>query len=542
MRRLLVLVLVASATLLVTGRSALGCSCAQGDPRSSLAQADGAFVGRLETRESPTPSPGGTYSTGQRVTYTFVVERSVKGDLGKRVDVESAANGASCGLEVSVGERTGLFLYRDDGQWKSGLCSQIEPEALIEAAKPLPAPTSKGPIALVVAGRYGPVTTLALDRKAKMVAYGHGADWGATTHLSVCPESLAMVEWGYRPGGTNVPVLAVRRFDSFEDATVERLPELRIGEPDGNQLMAISCSEEHGNEVLVAVSDYQGDRTTVSRGRIIRIRDGSLKTLYSGTLQMASFSRPAEKAYITGGRGGEDVMVVDLSTGRARKIAKIPRGSEGLSVSPEESRLAATMIIDPQRARSFRITVVDTSTRPAAVRNIVLNARSAYGVTRWANDTTVLFVPGSGESSRVQVFDHMLRRKGSFAGWESSDSVVVGNTLYGIGWGGKLLTASLPSGPTRTLRTFDTPMIYTLAFVPPQAKVQKGAPPTAIPTKPLPTPSATAPTPSERAIGPVEPSGSLRALTFTSAGILVIAAGGSWILYRRRRRATTGAS
>ena len=542
MRRLLVLVLVASATLLVTGRSALGCSCAQGDPRTALARSDAAFVGRLETKESPTPSPEGFYNSGQPVTYTFAVERSVKGELGKRVDVESAAYGASCGLEVRVGERTGLFLYRDDGQWKSGLCSQIEPEALIEAAKPLPAPTSKGPVSFVVGGRYGPVTAFAVDRKAKTVAYGNGTDWDATTHVSVCPGSLAMVEWGYRPGGTNVPVLAVRRFDRFEDAEMHRLPELRIGEPDGNQLMAISCTAEQGNEVLVAVSDYQGDRAAVSRGRIIRIREGSLRTLYSGPVQMAAFSASGDKAYITGGRGGEDVMVVDLSSGRARRIAKIARGSEGFSLSPGELRLGATMILDPQRPRTFRITVVDMSSTPATVRNIVLEESDPYGVTRWANDATVLFVPHSGGGTgRVQVFDHMLRRKGSFTGWDSSDSVVVDKTLYGIGWGGKLLTASLPNGPTKTLRTFDTPSIYTLAFVPPQPKVRKGAPPTAIPTKPLPTPSATATAPTERAMGPVEKSGSIRGLTVTGAGILVIAAGASWILYRRRRRAATGA-
>jgi len=539
MRRLLVLVLVAGS-LIVAGRSAFGCSCAQGDPRSSLEHADAAFVGRLESRESPTPSPSGTYSSGQLVTYTFVVERSVKGDLGKKVEVESSGYGGSCGLGVSEGERIGLFLHRDGDGWRSGLCSQISPEALIEAAKPLPAPTSNGPVSFVVGGRYGPVTAFAVDRKAKTVAYGHGTDWSATTHVSVCAGSLAMAEWGYRPGGTNVPVLAVRRFDSFEDAKVERLPELRIGEPDGNQLMAISCSDEQGTEVLVAVSDHQGDRTSVSRGRIIRIRDGSLRTLYSGTLQMAAFSRSADKAYITGGRGGEDVMVVDLSSGRARRIAKIARGSEGFSVSPGELRLAATMTLDPQQPRTFRITVVDMSSTPAAVRNIVLDERDAYGATRWANETTVLFVPHSGGTSRVQVFDHMLRRKGSFTGWDSSDSVVVDNMLYGIGWGGKLLTASLPNGPTRTLRTFDTPTVYTLTFVPPQPKVQKGTPPTASPTKPLPSPSATAPTP--RAIGPLEPSGSIRGLTLTGAGVLLIVAGGSWILYRRRRRATTGST
>ena len=539
MRRLLVLVLVAGS-LVVGGRSALGCSCAYGDPRSSLARSDAAFVGRLESRENPSPGPGGTYSSGQLVTYTFVVERSVKGNLGKKVDVESAAHGASCGLEVAQGERTGLFLHRDGNEWRSGLCSQISPEALIEAAKPLPAPTSKGPVTFVLGGRYGPATTIALTRRGKTVAYGLGERWD-TSHLSVCPGSLAIAEWGYALDGTNVPTLAVRRFDSFDTAKARRLPALRDSEPNFNRLMALSCRDEQGTEVLVAVSDYQGERAAVSRGRIIRIHDGSLRTLYSGTLQMAAFSDSADKAYITGGRGGEDVMIVDLRSGQARRIAKIPRGSEGLSVSPGETRLGATMIPDPAKPTSFRMTVVDMSRSPARVRSILLKEAGAYGTTVWADDGTIVFVPAGGDSDRVQVFDDRLIRRGSFRGWRTFGAVVVDGTIYGTAWG-KVLAAELPNGPTRTVRSFPTRITHTLAFVPEVvvAKVKKGAPPAASPTKPLPSASATAPAPRERAIGPVEPSGSIRRLTVTGAGVLMLVAAGSWILHRRRRRATTG--
>jgi hypothetical protein len=37
-------------------------------------------------------------------------------------------------LELSVGQRTGLLLRRDAGGWTSGLCSQVEPQALLAVA------------------------------------------------------------------------------------------------------------------------------------------------------------------------------------------------------------------------------------------------------------------------------------------------------------------------------------------------------------------------------------------------------------------------
>jgi hypothetical protein len=48
--------------------------------------------------------------------------------------VRSNADGASCGLEVSVGKRIGLFLSREGDVWVSGLCSQVGANELLAAA------------------------------------------------------------------------------------------------------------------------------------------------------------------------------------------------------------------------------------------------------------------------------------------------------------------------------------------------------------------------------------------------------------------------
>ena len=62
----------------------------------------------------------------------FRVEQVYKGDIENRVEVETARDGAGCGLELAVGQRVGLLLERDGGLWRSGLCSQVEPAAFLE--------------------------------------------------------------------------------------------------------------------------------------------------------------------------------------------------------------------------------------------------------------------------------------------------------------------------------------------------------------------------------------------------------------------------
>jgi hypothetical protein len=122
MRALLVCLVAAVATLAATAESAHACSCVAPDPRVLLAQSDGAFVGRLVSSRRLGP--------GRRL-LTFRVERRVKGAIGARVDVESPADSAGCGVSAPVGRRVGIFLDRHRGRWLSTLCRQVDPAALL---------------------------------------------------------------------------------------------------------------------------------------------------------------------------------------------------------------------------------------------------------------------------------------------------------------------------------------------------------------------------------------------------------------------------
>ena len=141
--RLFLVVLLAGGVVVSAGEAALACSCAVGDPASRLAESDAAFVGRLISSAEPVPDSEGNISTGDPVAWVFEVEEAVKGDLETPLTVMSPWSGASCGFEVRIGERIGVLL-REDGGWRSGLCSQLDADVLLRAAAPLPTPSCRG--------------------------------------------------------------------------------------------------------------------------------------------------------------------------------------------------------------------------------------------------------------------------------------------------------------------------------------------------------------------------------------------------------------
>jgi hypothetical protein len=107
---------------LALAADAFACTCLPPDLERDLPLADGAVVGSvLERRQG-----------GAEVTYVLRVEQAYKGDLDGRVEVVTAADGVSCGLDLAPGQRVGLLLERDGDTWRSGLCQQVDPAAFLE--------------------------------------------------------------------------------------------------------------------------------------------------------------------------------------------------------------------------------------------------------------------------------------------------------------------------------------------------------------------------------------------------------------------------
>jgi len=58
-----------------------------------------------------------------------------------------------------------------------------------------------------------------------------------------------------------------------------------------------------------------------------------------------------------------------------------------------------------------------------------------------------------------------MRPIGGFGGWYAAESVVMGGTAFGIGWG-QLSRADLDDGDVRLVRAFDGPETFVLDVVP----------------------------------------------------------------------------
>lgn len=179
-RLTLVVVLALGGALVLGAQAAFGCSCVAVPAKDKLAAADAAFVGTvIERRDArPRPAPGEPISSDDPVDVRFRVERAYKGELGDEVVVRTSALGASCGLEAEVGERIGLVVDREDARWEGGLCDQVDPEELAEAAGARaqwqPVASSQGSDQLVpVMDHFGGITVFNERRPG---GFGPGSD------------------------------------------------------------------------------------------------------------------------------------------------------------------------------------------------------------------------------------------------------------------------------------------------------------------------------------------------------------------------------
>jgi len=114
---------------------ALACSCAAVDPARDLGRYDAAFVGTVLSHRVEHPNAP-LLSSADPAFWTFDVERAVKGALPRRLVVTTAAEGASCGLELERGDRVALLLTREHENYSSGLCSQTDPDVLARNVVP----------------------------------------------------------------------------------------------------------------------------------------------------------------------------------------------------------------------------------------------------------------------------------------------------------------------------------------------------------------------------------------------------------------------
>lgn len=481
-RGVLVVGLVCGLTL-ISAQFAQACSCAALDPREHLDLADAAFVGTLISREEPSSGP--VYSGGEEVTWTFQVERAVKGDLGDVIEVQSPIDGAACGFGIAVGQRVGVFLFENGGQWHGGSCGVIDADALLRAIEAPPAPDGSGPVALLLANDTGDARVMALDSDGQTLAYGMGD--GEVRDFSVCPGVERVVELVAHQDGRRE--LAVRDLRSFEVVSEVELRDDSSG--TSSVLSALTCRDPSGGDVLVY--DVYYVRFPVS-SRFLRVQDGEMSTLYETQMEgegghQATFEADGDVAYITKGHRGHEIAVIDLATGAELSVFPVP-AIEGepdymisLALSPDGTKLAA-LGYQPGPVAKFRLIIIDLSMEPVAMRELSLGESPLYSSVTWLDNLTFLVSGGDHYPDGSPVYDLSLSHVSSMPGWSAQEPLLLDDTLYGLGGYGSLYSAPLPDGPVTTLQTFDNPNLYVLAVVPGEVEIDpQPAPATEEPDK-----------------------------------------------------------
>ncbi len=388
-------------------------------------------------RSSVSSSVAGKPTKGEFV-LVFRVERAVKGKIGTTVEVTTADNSAACGIEMSVGQRTGLFLFREGGRWVGHMCWQVEPEDLLAAAA-LPAPNGKGPVAMFVGGRFGPARTLALDARGRTLAYGMGA--GKVREFSVCPGGRRVAELVARdtpdPPHTSF-IVAIRELPTLRLLREQRLQHRYF---DTSELR---CMSADGEQVIA----FWGSGPDLERqARLVQITTTKTTTIWHGMAWYASLEE--RSAYLQlFDRVGTRLATIDLRTGVRRTLGTVPvHGLYDLISDPARTRFAG-LAYDEASGCCSRLVVADLRRRLVSVRTVPLP--NAVGQLFWLpRGRLALF---QNTDNGAVIFDRTLRVVSRFR-WPGISSVVVGSNVFGIGRQGQLASAKLPGGrPQRVVR------------------------------------------------------------------------------------------
>lgn len=386
---------------------AAACSCVPVDPWRAYARADAALIGVFQGKRTPT-------------TYVFRVVEDFKVELADEVEVRSAEDGASCGIESRVGHRVGLFLARAGEQWRSSLCSQARPEQVRAAAEGLPRPNGAGAVRMLVGGSFGAVKVQALDARGRPLAYGRGA--ATVRALAVCPGSTRSVE-------------ATTSSVGFRDLRTLRLTRSVPLRPRRGYPARVHC---HGAAAFAALVSEE-------RTRLVRVRGRAVQTVRTVRGQgEGAVAFHGRHAFLADGRR---IFSLDLRSGATRTLAAFT--AEQLAVSPDGSLLAALTgnRLAAIRLRSRRITRGPFLTREDTPRLV------------W--DRHRLAVVG-GE--RGLLYDSQLRLVGRLPAWPVGDAVGLGGRIAAVAYGA-LEMARLPRGPVRVLRDLISPETYAIAAV-----------------------------------------------------------------------------
>lgn len=405
------------------------CSCAATEPRDALRAAEAAVIGTIVDDGDPA---------------TLRVEETVKGDVPDEIELPNDDDRAStCGPNYEEDQRLGLFLSRDDdGEWTAGLCDTVEPGDLRRAARALPKARGHG-IAHLIASTFGEgeIDALLLDGDGNVLAYGYGEGWG---QASVCPGSTHMVAL---TGEGRTQQLVTRRLRDLKVVRRRAMPR--------DEVFAFACRDRAGRRL--AVVDGLFDEPAPVRSRLRLLGDGPPRMLRRGRIGSATFIGDA--AYLDEGRWGQDLVRVDLRTGTADAIARVPFIPGGWDLSPDGRHLATTAF-GRGRAEAEVTVVVDLRTGDVRTR---VNGGSVL----WAGSDRLI-----NDAGRLHLLDRRLRTlRETGAGVSEWPIVRTGGRVYGLDHG-DLHEIDPRTGRSRRVATLPGDAFRRLVAIPGGAEIR----------------------------------------------------------------------
>lgn len=456
MRRLitlLVMVTLAATAGVIAPRPARGCSCMEIDPYAALGEFPAAFVGTLVDIDG---QQGPIFQSDADTVYRFEVETWVKGDLGEVVDVHSAADGASCGIEVGVGGRLGVFVRVEGGEYHSSLCANIDADILLAAAEPLKI-GAPGPARLLVSGNIGGYGLLAVNDTGGIVAALPGDGQGPydrPRRFARCPESDLLVEvWPERIVIRDLSDLSVLRSVTTESGQTA-ISDIRCFDPEAERLWAAGETWSEGT----------GTATT----SIFEVTPGGLAVIASlppGSISLGdTFAVVSDHSY-------EKVSIYDYQSGETTLLHEANRaddtyvGIPSASISPDATRIAVLEVTYHDPTPTNQLTIYSPDGTEIAQTEIgaegwwlewIDNERLMVFTANpdYTDSTGVVLSATAGLSTIVEL-----------EGWRGHSIVVDGNTIYGHE-GGTLVKGDAVSGEVTELITFPTQYLGPIAVLP----------------------------------------------------------------------------
>jgi hypothetical protein len=452
MATLILLVLLTSVVGLVAPRPASACSCAELDPTTALDEYPAAFVGTLVDVDGQL---GAVFNSADDTVYRFEVESWVKGDLGRVVDVHSAADGASCGIEVGVGNRAGIMVRVEGGEYHSSLCETIDADVLLASVEPFETGAPGRPL-LFVSASFGGFDYLVVNENGGIMSALanensdlHDRPW----HFSSCsdgPLFLELSSWQ----------LTVR---DRTDLSVVRQVSLE-GFADEVGVIDARCMDADGSTIWVVGDRWVGDRSVVS--------------IYNATDELRPISEiPAGQtalsdtyAIVQEYQRDDRVLVFDYESGESTTLHSIVRtddtyiGVASVAPSPDGSTIALLEV---------------TFAEPDTTSSLILYHPSGQEINRieidaegwsvdWIDEERVVVSTSNPDYTHhvAHIFSAPeLAGEIELEGWQATDPVLDGDILYGRD-GGQLMKADLRSGEVALIATYPVQYLGPIALLP----------------------------------------------------------------------------